>query len=201
MDFYTISHASHEDAPNAWIQHVKSGLACSVCAECGTNVCRPSGSVSALLAPRRVVEWPDIIGCGAYPLMVVSDRTRALFLSNNVVDESVFGDVALSGQGVLSSPPYFWIDGYRLKGAAVDFCRSGFVDVRFCSKCNNRTDDVGATYDKRLEIGRRYFFREGSWSGSQIFTTDVSPTLFFITESLKRLIEAARLSNFEFEPC
>lgn len=199
--FYIVSHASHENAPLVWIQAITEGLNCHVCKTCGANICYPGGCIIANLAPHRISRWPDVIGSGAYPLLIVSNRAKQLVTIKGLAPESVFGSVKFSSIPDGSTPPpiYFWVDGRELIGAAVDFEKSGFVDVRFCTECGNRTDNVSATYQKRRELGSPYIFKSGSWMGHNLFTTDVSPTLFFASEELVHLFKVNNLKNFEFD--
>jgi hypothetical protein len=96
------------------------------------------------------------------------------------------------------APAYVWIDGSRIRGALVDFDASGFVDVRFCPECGNRTDDIKATYDRQNSKRWPFAFIPGSWQGNKIFTTDISPTKFFCTDGVLRCATKHKLTNFRF---
>jgi hypothetical protein len=69
-------------------------------------------------------------------------------------------------------------------GAKVDFEASGFVDVKFCPECGNRTDNISET-DKRQGT-KKYgtiFFAE-TWNGADLFTTDISDRHFSVRKKL-----------------
>ena len=100
-----------------------------------------------------------------------------------------------------SEPPrYAWLDGHKMKGALLDFEASGVVDVRFCPDCGTRTDNISATFQRQHERVYPYAFHPGTWDGSSLFTTDLSPCYFFCTKAVVDCAQKHRLTNFRFVP-
>ena len=95
---------------------------------------------------------------------------------------------------------YFWLDGQKIQGAMLDFEESGFVNVQFCPECNTRTDDIGATFDRQHSRVYPYAFRPGTWTGLNLFTTDLSHCSFFCTEAVVECARKHKLTNFRFVP-
>jgi hypothetical protein len=146
--------------------------------------------------------WPDVLGCGAYPLLVVSGRVIDAWRTEQI---GVFPAARMrlsrpfpAGLGTAEPPDYWWIDGGKMFGARMDFDASGFVGTRFCSACHRRTDDISKTYDRQHSETWPYKFIDGTWTGAELFTTDLSPAAFFCT---KRVVECAARNkhmNFRF---
>ena len=82
----------------------------------------------------------------------------------------------------------------------MDFEASGFVDVRFCAECGTRTDEISATFHRQHSGVWQYVFRRGTWNGSNVFTTDLSPCRFFCTEAVVDCARKYKLTNFRFIP-
>jgi hypothetical protein len=100
----------------------------------------------------------------------------------------------------LPMPEYFWLDGEQMPGARLDFEASGFVGTRFCPACGTRLSDIGATYDRQHSGTWPMALVEGSWSGANVFTTDLSPAAFFCTEKVLDCARKHRHTNFRFVP-
>jgi hypothetical protein len=204
-EFFNVSDNSFEQRNSPWISRISSGLECgSPCPECGGTSCSPAGELRATVDIKRAVTWPDVLGCGSYPLLVVSSRviddwTRARIECGSPA-KVLLETPGSRDRRCGSLPDYFWIDGARLIGAQLDFEASGFVDVRFCSTCGRRMDDVSATYERQHSSVWPYQFVPGTWNGLDLFTTDLAPTAFFCTA---RVVDCARISrhtNFRFVP-
>jgi hypothetical protein len=111
----------------------------------------------------------------------------------------IVGPLPKKLQGTIA-PQYFWIDGTKLRGALLDFKASGFVGVKFCTECATRSHNIGATYDRQNSAVWPYVFRDGTWAGLNLFTTDLSQAAFFCTEKLLEIARKYRLTNFRFIP-
>jgi len=87
--------------------------------------------------------------CSDYPLFIASGRVLEAWREEGIgrpPSQRVFvvGDLPRRLRG--SPPPdYYWLDGAQMLGARLDFEASGFVDIKFCGPCGNRTDDIAAT--------------------------------------------------------
>jgi hypothetical protein len=148
--------------------------------------------------------WPDVLGCGSYPFFIVSGRVLDVWLKESVGKVphhkvTIRGSLPkrLSGK---NPPAYRWMDGSKMRGALLDYKTSGIVGVKFCPKCGYRTHNVPATYDRQHSKKYPYAFIRDSWNGAKLFTTDLSPTLFFCTDDLLRCARSYALTNFRFLP-
>ena len=206
--FYSVSHNSFGARGMPWVQDIVSGLdlvrICHTCADGGRQLYRPRGTVTVQLEKNKGTHWPDVLGCGAWPLFIVSRR---------VVDDWVADGLAsLPAQPIeiiepipaklaeLGQPAYFWLDGHAMFGAKLDFEASGFVGVRFCPDCGTRMDDVSATYERQHSGEWPLAVRKETWSGADIFTTDLSPTSFFCTERVIEIAKRCAHKNLRFVP-
>jgi hypothetical protein len=154
--FYKVSHNSFETHGFPWAQKILCGLnlvrVCYACAQEGRRIYRPCGEVEILLEKRKGNRWPDVLGCGSWPLFIVSGRVLDDWQQSGVQDilacpVRIVGPLPKRLQG-LPVPEYFWLDGENMFGARLDFEASGFVDVSFCPECGTRMDDISATYGR-----------------------------------------------------
>ena len=201
--FFSITHNSFYHRGLPWIQSIVAGFQTGPhCDECGADPYWPEGDLQAVLEKGRANKWPDVLGCGAYPLLVVSSRVLEAWDTERI---GVFptGRVTLlppfpKGLEGTESPVYYWLDGGRMFGARMDFDASGFVDVRFCSTCGRRTDNISATYERQHSRVWPYKFVEGTWTGLNLFTTDLSPAAYFCTELVVDCAAKHQHTNFRF---
>lgn len=186
VEFYSVNSGSAADSDQPWIEKIIHGLSRrTACKVCGTEGLKPSGELTVTVDKRGSTRWPDALGCGHYPLLVLSNRVLRDWSALGV--EVPHAPIRFETE----VPPgrYYWIDGAQLRGACLDFAASGFVGVEFCSGCGKRTHIISETYRKQHERRWPIVFEAGSWAGQDLFTTDLSPTSFFCT---KRLLDCAR---------
>ena len=204
--FFSISDSSFENKRFPWIKSISTGLEVgSRCGGCGAVSERPLGNLVAKLERNKANCWPDVLGCGSYPLFIVSDRVLEDWNNDGVSNVSVGGGLTFVRPLTdhlknAQQPRYYWLDGMKMFGARMDFETSGFVDVRFCPVCGRRTDNIAATYQRQHSAVSPYTFFDGSWSGARIFTSDLSPTAFFCTQDLISCATRNRHTNFRFLP-
>ena len=203
MSFLSVSHNSFNTKGFPWAERVATGLTSGpACDACGVKQLVAAGDIDVTLEPRKGSAWPDVLGCGAYPFFIVSARVIEAW------EEDRIGPYPHHRINVLppfpeqlrarSSPEYFWLDGAGMRGALLDFVASGFVGVRFCPQCGNRTEDIGATYERRRSKDWPYEFIPDTWTGAKLFTTDLSPTKFFCTDDVLQSAARHGLTNFRF---
>lgn len=205
MGFLSVRHNSFSTKGCPWIERVVSGLVTGeACPVCGVRPLIASGDIDVTLERRKGSMWSDVLGCGSYPFFIVSERVVEAWKEEGI---GIFPHHRVNilppypdKLGALPAHRYFWLDGSKMRGARLDFDASGFVDVRFCPKCGNRTDDVRATYDRRSSGRSPYIFIPGTWQGEKVFTTDLSPTAFFCTEEVMQNAVRHGFSNFRFAP-
>jgi hypothetical protein len=172
------------------------------CPECGADGRSPTGDLRGLLDLNRATHWPDAIGCGAYPLLIVSERVAEAWgaTGDYPAHRIEFIDPIPTGLRGVTRPEYFWIDGSAMPGARLDFEASGYVGVHFCSTCGRRMDDISKTYDRQHSGVWPYAFVDGSWNGAHLFTTDLSPGVFFCSEDLANISRQCCHTNLRFTP-
>ena len=205
LRFFSVSDNSLYTSLFPWIDKIIEGLTDGhKCSKCGSIVRYPHDDIIVSLEPSKGTAWPDVLGCGSFPLFIVSENVIEAWRREGI-GEYPLHRVSISRPlpeqlQTTKTPAYFWIDGKKLKGAAIEFESSGFVDVRFCEVCGTRTDDIISTYKRQHSEIWPYVFRQGSWNGDNLFTTDLSPTAFFCTEALVKCATKYRHTNFRFIP-
>lgn len=206
MRFYSIMDNTAYKRGMPEIEQIVAGLTDQgACPSCGAGRRQPKGDLEVQLGRTRARMWPDMIACGSYPCFVVSDRFVDA-MGECGVRLTLGGEVRFvgpnkSGLSLADAPRYFWIDGNRCRAGKMDFEASGYVDVRFCEVCGNRTDDVGKTYDRRHADpppGDKFEYDESL--GFDLFTTDLAPTAFFCTDRVLECARRHRLTNIAFVP-
>lgn len=204
--FYRVGNNSFYNRGFPWIAKIVRGMPYKgQCPECEGTLGDPKGALRVLLERNKGSRWPDVLGCGAYPLLIVSERVLEAWRNDRVGEFPIGGRISFSAPlpkrlEQTKPPSYFWLDGEKMRGANLDFDASGFVGVQFCSRCGRRWDDIEATYDRQHSAPWSYVFVDGSWTGSNLFTTDLSPTAFFCTETVLECARKHQFTNFRFVP-
>lgn len=204
--FYEISHNTAYKRGMPEIDEIVNGLLDDgPCPTCGVGRRTPTGDLSVRLGRTRARSWPDAVACGDYPCFVVSEPFVTA-MNGCGVDVVLGGSVAFvgpnpSGLSLEEAPQYFWVDGSRCRAGTMDFEASGYVDVRFCPGCGTRSHDISRTYDRQHSLpppAQTLTYDETS--GLDLFTTDLSPTVFFCTERVLRCSKKHKLTNLAFYP-
>ncbi len=205
--FFTLSDDSFSHRGFPWISHLVEGFGLSYyCKREKRSLHYATGEMVAQLEPKKGTKWSDALGCGAFPFLIVSEYVVECWAKEGVgtfpiheVRIAAPFPKKLSGT---TPPRYFWIDGAKLKEALIDFRASGFVGVKFCPECGNRTENISKTFDNQYAKGAKfsYVFRERTWNGLNLFTTDISDTAFFCTEALVECAHKHKFTNFRFIP-
>ena len=201
---FSVSHNTFESQGLPWIQSILSGFQDrGMCSVCGAKLSYPCGDLVVGLEQRKAKKWPDVLGCGAYPLLIVSGKVLEAWKQSciKVLPASqVIISTPIPSTLPVGKPNYFWIGGTQYSGTMMDFDASGYVGVQFCPECGNRAHDIKATYDRQHGKVWPYKFKGGSWTGADLFTTDLSPTAFFCTDSVIQSAGKNHLTNFRFVP-
>lgn len=203
--FFAVRHNSFQNRGLPWIDRIRTGLQSDgLCPECEGIHNRPVGELQVSLERTKAKHWPDVLGSGEYPLLIVSNRVLEAWQTEGV---GVFPSSRVTllpphpkGLESLEPPAYFWLDGGNMLGARMDFDASGFVDVCFCSTCGRRSDNIKATYSRQNSRVWPYTFVDGTWTGQNLFTTDLSPAAFFCTQLVVDCAVKYRHTNFRFIP-
>ena len=177
------------------------------CPGCGATRRDPSGDLRVTLSDDRARIWPDLMACGEYPCFVASARFVDAMLETGIRIEKGgrvdFIEPIENGLSMDDSPGYYWLDGRRGHQAGkMDFDTSGYVDVRFCGVCANRTDDISLTFNRqRADPPPPTVIEFDAKTGHDLFTTDLSPCAFFCTERVLETVKKYKLTNIAFYPC
>lgn len=204
--FFNIGHNSYNARGFPWIDKIIAGFTqLSDCPQCGASRHEPLGDIQVTLEATKGRQWPDVLGCGAHPFFIVSARVIEAWRVETIASVPVGGRVSfvppLPEQLQSIEPPaYFWLDGEKMLGAKMAFNASGFLGMRVCPMCGRHIYDVGATYDRQRAGVCPYVFVEGTWDGMNLFTTDLSPAMFFCTEAVMECARKHRHTNFRFTP-
>lgn len=162
------------------------------CPDCGAATSYPSGSFDVTIEGGTA--YPDFLGCGAYPLMIVSDKVIASWEQHGVgpfVKSPVRVATALeTNLSPNEAPKYFRIEiGGEIM---VDVPGSSGQFKRFCTRCG--------TFMTEPMLIRKFAFHANSWDGTSLFRDHrLFPRVIFCTKSVKQLAEAEHFTNCRFE--
>jgi hypothetical protein len=162
------------------------------CPECGRSGKYPAGSFDVTVEGGSA--FPDFLGCGAYPLLIVSEHVVSIWQRAGVASFQMFpvGVVSLVDSTTQQerAPKYFHVE---ITGTCmVDLVKSGIRLTGACRRC--------AQISREPMSGTRLKLLEGSWDGSPLFRDHrLFPRVSFCTEQLKSLLETEGVTNVRFE--
>ena len=194
MNFYNLlDNTSYE---RNWTEavsiHSLSRLIEWSCPDCGTATSYAAGSFDVTIEGGEA--YPDFLGCGAYPLMIVSSKVIASWERHGIGPFVKFPvGVAAALETKLSpneAPQYFRIE---IGGEVmVDVPGSGGQFTRFCTRCG--------TFMTEPMLIKKFAYHARSWDGSALFRDHrLFPRVVFCTEAVKRLSKAEQHTNCRFE--
>ena len=197
-NFYSVTHNSFGTRGYPWVMEVDGSYRLiSHCSTCDRDIRYADSGIGLILENKKGTKWPDVLGCGYHPFLIVSDRVVSSWHKEGIGPFPISRAIVrspLPKKLVGSIPPmYFWVDGKKMYDVKVDYEASGFVDVKFCLECGTRTDDIELTYDR--QNSSEYpgiVFRDGTWGGEDLFASDISHAQFFCTETV---LEIAKNTN------
>jgi hypothetical protein len=172
--------------------HPKSHIVRWGCPDCGRGAQYPAGNFDVTLEGGS--KFPDVLGCGAYPLLILSQRALKLFNSTGIgcFQQYPVGVAAVNGSHLRAeeSPAYYRTE---VTGECmIDFKASGARITSICERCGEiRTDPP---------IIRRFKIIEGSWNGCDLFRDHrYYPRVSFCTQRVVELAKAHGITNCHFE--
>ena len=172
--------------------HPRSRMIEWSCPDCGAAASYPAGSFDVTIEGGEA--YPDFLGCGAYPLMIVSGKVIASWEQHGIGPFVKFPvGVAAALETKLSlkdAPQYFRVE---IAGdAKVDIPGSGGDFTRFCTRCG--------TFMTEPMLISKFALYAKSWDGSHVFRDQrLFPRVIFCTETVKRISESERHTNSRFE--
>src|SRR5438132_3177485 len=119
MLFYEFSDNSSYEKKWAFAVsiHPKSPVVIWRCPECGRAAHYPAGAFDVTVEGGSA--FPDVLGCGAYPLLILSERVISLLKSAGIsfFQESPVNDGAIQESRVRpeEAPAYFRADNCNLR--------------------------------------------------------------------------------------
>jgi hypothetical protein len=73
--FFSVSDNSFQNRGFPWISTLTEGFGLQYYCECEKrNLYYATGKMVAKLSKNKGSKWPDILGCGHYPFMIVSEK-------------------------------------------------------------------------------------------------------------------------------
>jgi hypothetical protein len=194
--FYTFRHNSFHTRGFTWAWNIvpRSEMHFRECSECGTVEEYPSGAFDVVV--EGGTKYPDILGCGAYPFLIVSEAVITAWHAANITCFHSYpvgiAEVKAKKLREVVPPLYFRVE---IDGTCqIDLSASGVKLVSICPQCGHIIEDPSS-----YEHG--YQMVPGSWDGCALFRDPiVYPRVSFCTGEVLRIAGQHRFSNFRFEP-
>jgi hypothetical protein len=172
--------------------HPKSPMVKWFCPECGRAGHYPAGAFDVTVEGGS--EFPDVLGCGAYPLLILSERVMFLLRGAGV---ACFQEYPVSVAAVKESrvrreeaPAYFRVE---ITGECmIDFAGSGATIKSICGQCGE--------IKTQPPMIRRFALVQGSWDGCDLFRDRrYFPRVSFCTQRIVDIAKANGLTNCRFQ--
>lgn len=193
--FYTFGDNSFFTRGFTWAAsiHPRSEVIHQICPECGSVKHFPSGDFDVTL--EKGSKYPDVLGCGAYPFLIVSEKVIGAWQDEGLDCFHTYKVNVAENKSTklrnLTSPQYFRIE---IDGRCrIDLEASGAKIIQLCPKCHHLITDP--------PVLRGFAMASGSWDGSVLFRDPVYfPMISFCTNTALEIAFRHRLTNFRFEP-
>lgn len=195
--FYTFTDNSAHTRGYAWAARIvpRSPMVHRVCTTCGAIEHYPSGAFDVIIESGST--YPDVLGCGAYPFLIVAERVVAAWRAAGVTSFHTFpvGVAAVTARRLrnVAPPGYVRIE---LDGSCqIDLLASGIAVARICPECHRVLERPVLSHQ------RRFIMKPGSWDGSPLFRDALLyPHVSFCTRLILEIARDHQLTNFRFEP-
>ncbi len=190
---YRLSNNSFHTRGFAWATSMvpKSDVYYRKC-PCGAIETYPVGAFGVVIDSG--MKYPDILGCGAYPMLIVAERVVDIWRSTTrggfLIYPVDIAEVRSKSLKAVTPPRYYRVE---VEGRCeIDLGASGGVLLHQC-ECHHLI-----TEPPMLD---RFIMQPGSWDGSDLFRDhDLYPRVTFCTEKVMEIASEHRLTNFRFEP-
>jgi predicted RNA-binding Zn-ribbon protein involved in translation (DUF1610 family) len=172
--------------------HPKSHVVKWSCPECGRAAQYPAGAFDVTVEGGS--SFPDVLGCGAYPLLIVSERVLSVLKGAGICCFQYYpvGVTAVQESRVRrdEAPAYFRVE---IAGECmIDFAGSGAAIKSVCARCGE--------VKTQPPMIRRFTIVEGSWDGCDLFRDRrYFPRVSFCTQKFVDLAKANGLTNCRFQ--
>ena len=161
------------------------------CPKCGIRGRYPSGAFDVVVEGGS--KFPDVLGCGAYPLLIVSEEVITDWKNAGIKSFDTYpvgiAEVQSKKLQDVQPPKYFRVE--ITGNCKIDLEKSGFHLLKKCSECGHTHFEGRATSGFQMV--------PGSWDGSPVFRDfDVFPRVTFCTELIVELAREQKRTNFRF---
>lgn len=165
----------------------------SVCPEYGAVEDYPSGSFDVVV--EGGTKYPDVLRCGAYPFLIVSEAVTSAWHEAGITCFHTYqvgiAEVKSTYMQGVAPPNYFRIE---IDGKCqIDLAASGMEIVHFCREHHYLVT--------RPSLAPKFHMIPDSWDGCYLFRDPVLyPRVNFCTRIVLDLARQHRFTNFRFEP-
>lgn len=171
----------------------KSHIVKWLCPECGRAAEYPAGAFDVTVEGGSA--FPDVLGCGAYPLLIVSERVISVLKGAGIACFQEYpvkvAAIHESRARLEEAPLYFRIE---ITGECmIDFAGSGATIKSICGRCGGVKTQPSMIH--------RFTIIEGSWDGCDVFRDPrYYPRVSFCTQKVVDLAKTNGVTNCRFEP-
>lgn len=162
------------------------------CTECGRAAEYPSGAFDVTV--EGGTKYPDFLGCGEYPLLIVSENVVLAWEKAGIdsfrrfpvkIRKAIYTKLKPA-----TAPAYFHVE--TTGQARIDLAASGIAVKKVCKRCGEAT--------RSPEVVSQFKLLDGSWDGSHLFR-DVRffPHVTFCTEKIVTIARSSGLTNVAFD--
>lgn len=194
--FYEFRDNSSYNTEFAWAVSIlpRSEMIERRCPQCGNVESYPSGAFDVIVEDGS--RYPDILGCGAYPFLIVSEKVVTVWHDAhiNCFHTHPVGVATVKSQQLqgIVPPLYFRIE---IDGRCqIDLAGSGITVISLCPECHHLVTLP------RLAHERRFRIVPNSWDGCPLFRdSTLFPRVNFCTQLVLDLAQQYQFTNFRFE--
>lgn len=194
--FFTFSDNTFYSKRFTWATSIipRSAMIHRKCSNCNAVENYPSGEFDVVL--EKGSEFPDVLGCGAYPFLILSERVISTLVAERI---SAFHTIPIGISDIRSKsntlmeriPPKYYrieIDG----SCQIDLKASGLEVVRHCPECHHLVT--------KPRVPNGLLIISGSRDKSDIFRdSQLYPRIYFCNDRLPGIVNRYKFTNFRFE--
>lgn len=195
--FYEFGDNSSYTRGFTWAMSIRprSELVWKTCPEYGVVARYPSGEFDVVVEGGN--RYPDILGCGAYPFLIVSESVVNAWHDAGITSFQSYlvrvAEVRSKSKKLRETAPpnYYRIE---IEGRCeIDLAASGLELVHFAPECEYLVTNPS--------LPTKFIMKPGSWDGSPLFRDRLRyPSVSFCTELALDIAHQYRFTNFRFEP-
>lgn len=192
--FLKLSDNTYSFAKFPWAVKIVPGskMIYNLCRECGVVQSYPSGGFGVTLEGGHT--YPDFLGCGAYPFMILSRRVLDDWAREGISNYKVYSvEIVSTDSAKLAEkrpPEYYRVE---LDGRCqIDLAASGLEVVKHCWECGY--------LQTRPALADGFQIVPNTWDGSELFRDTIHyPRVTFCTQRVMEIAREHQHTNFRFE--